>query len=100
MRMFERGMGICANIYASTGIISGKFAERLYVKDFLKLSNISLPCSTPATIEVKSSERTTMSAAFFATSDPEPIATPISAFFMAGESFTPSPVTATTWPAL
>jgi len=36
-----------------------------------------------------------MSAAFLATSDPDPIAIPISAFLIAGESLTPSPVTAT-----
>jgi len=33
-----------------------------------------------------------------ATSDPEPIAIPIFAFLIAGESFTPSPVTATILP--
>jgi hypothetical protein len=43
----------------------------------------------------------TMSAASFATSVPViPIAIPIEAFFSAGESFTPSPVTATTAPVL
>jgi hypothetical protein len=36
-----------------------------------------------------------MSAAFFATSLPLPIAIPISAYLIAGESLTPSPVTAT-----
>jgi len=36
-----------------------------------------------------------MLAAFYATSEPEPIATPIFAFLIAGESLTPSPVTAT-----
>lgn len=40
-----------------------------------------------------------MSAAYFATSVPAiPIANPISAFFKAGASFVPSPVTATTLP--
>jgi len=37
-----------------------------------------------------------MSAASLATYEPEPIATPMLAFLIAGESFTPSPVTATT----
>jgi hypothetical protein len=41
-----------------------------------------------------------MSAAFLATSLPLPIAIPISAYLIAGESFTPSPVTATMYPAL
>ena len=40
-----------------------------------------------------------MAAAYFATSVPVyPIANPISAFFKAGASFVPSPVTATTFP--
>lgn len=56
---------------------------------------MSLPYSTPITIELKSSVRSIISAAFFATSEPLPIAIPISAFLIAGESFTPSPVTAT-----
>jgi hypothetical protein len=47
-------------------------------------------------MELKSSSRRIISAAFFATSLPLPIATPISAFLIAGESLTPSPVTATT----
>ena len=40
-----------------------------------------------------------MSAAFFDTSLPMiPMAMPMSAFLITGLSFTPSPVTATTWP--
>jgi hypothetical protein len=43
--------------------------------------------------------RRIISAASFATSDPViPIAIPMSAFLIAGESLTPSPVTATIWP--
>lgn len=46
---------------------------------------------------VKSSFNNTISATSLATSEPViPIATPISAFLIAGESLTPSPVTATT----
>lgn len=79
------------------GAISGMFDERVYAMDFFKLSKISLPSSTPFTIEVKSSLRSNISAASLATSEPTlPIAIPISAFFIAGESLTPSPVTATT----
>ena len=66
--------------------------------DFFKLSNTTLPCSTPLTIEQKLSSRRSISAAFFATSLPLPMAIPISAYLMAGESFTPSPVTATMYP--
>jgi hypothetical protein len=46
-------------------------------------------------MEQKLSSSKIMSAAFLATSDPDPIATPMSAFLIAGESLTPSPVTAT-----
>ena len=63
---------------------------------FFKLSKIRRPSSHPVTIDAKLSSSKIMSAACFDTSDPEiPMATPISAFFKAGESFTPSPVTAT-----
>jgi hypothetical protein len=41
-----------------------------------------------------------ISAAFYATALPPPIAIPMSAFLIAGESLTPSPVTATIWPDL
>ena len=59
-----------------------------------------LPCLTASTIVTKSSSVKIMSAAFFATSVPPlPMAIPISAFFNAGASFTPSPVIATIWPA-
>jgi len=64
--------------------------------DFFKLSKMSLPSSTPLTMELKLSSSKSISAAFLATSEPEPIAIPISAFLIAGESLTPSPVTATT----
>lgn len=50
-------------------------------------------------MELKSSFNNKISAAFLATSLPEPIAIPMSAFLIAGESFTPSPVTATICPA-
>jgi hypothetical protein len=66
---------------------------------FLRLSKIFLPSSIPTTIDEKSSSNNIIYAASLATSEPEiPIAIPISAFFIAGESLTPSPVTATTWP--
>ena len=51
------------------------------------------------TMELKLSSVSTISAAPLATSVPRmPIAIPMSAFFSAGASFTPSPVIATTWP--
>lgn len=60
---------------------------------------MSHPCSIPLMIDEKSSSNKSISAAFLATSDPEPIAIPILAFLIAGESLTPSPVTATMCPA-
>mmetsp|Transcript_8580 Transcript_8580/g.28243 ORF Transcript_8580/g.28243 Transcript_8580/m.28243 type:complete len:251 (+) Transcript_8580:1829-2581(+) len=67
--------------------------------DFLRLSKMRRPSSTPATIEAKLSSSRIMSAAFFVTGVPAmPMAMPMSAFFSAGESLTPSPVTATMWP--
>ena len=64
---------------------------------FFILSNIFLPCLTASTIVTKLSSVKTISAAFLATSVPFlPIAIPMSAFFKAGASFTPSPVIATT----
>ena len=66
---------------------------------FFILSNIFLPCLTASTIVTKLSSVKIISAAFLATSVPFfPIAIPISAFFNAGASFTPSPVIATTAP--
>ncbi len=52
-------------------------------------------------MELKSSFSRIISAASLVTSDPEiPIEIPISPCLIAGESFTPSPVTPTTWPML
>ena len=66
---------------------------------FFILSKIFLPCFTASTIVTKLSSFSIMSDAFFATSVPFfPIATPMSAFFSAGASFTPSPVIATIAP--
>ena len=58
-----------------------------------------LPQSTAFTIELKLSSWRIISAAYLATSVPAiPMANPTSAFFKAGASFVPSPVTATTFP--
>lgn len=62
-------------------------------------SLVPSPSSTPVTMEAKLSSKRIMSAACLDTSEPAiPMATPMSAFFRAGESFTPSPVTATIAP--
>ena len=67
--------------------------------DFFILLKIFLPSSTALTIVVKLSSVNTISAAPFATSVPVmPIATPISAAFKDGASFTPSPVIETIFP--
>lgn len=78
------------------GKSSGMFEVTQYAIDFFKLSKIFLPSSTPLIIAEKSSFNNIISAASFATSEPViPIAIPISAYLIAGLSFTPSPVTAT-----
>ena len=60
---------------------------------------IRLPSSTAETTVAKLSSVNITSAASFATSVPTiPIAQPMSAFFKAGASFTPSPVIATISP--
>lgn len=58
-----------------------------------------LPHNTALTIELKLSSSKIIAADYRATSVPAiPIAKPTSAFFKAGASFVPSPVTATTYP--
>lgn len=87
-----RGRGMSQRMNARKGEISGMFEVRVYAMDFFRLSKINRPSSTPVTIEAKLSSSRIMSAACFDTSEPAiPIATPMSAFFNAGESFTPSP---------
>ena len=58
--------------------------------------NIVRPYRIAFSMDRKLSSRMVISPASFATSVPEPIAKPTSAFFSAGESFTPSPVMPTT----
>ena len=64
----------------------------------LVLLKMALPSATAATMVAKLSSESTMSAACLATAVPDPMATPMSAFFRAGASLTPSPVMATTSP--
>lgn len=67
--------------------------------NFLIESYIFLPHTQAETIDLKLSSRSIIEAAYLATSVPAiPIANPTSAYFKAGASFVPSPVTATTWP--
>mmetsp|Transcript_12871 Transcript_12871/g.22076 ORF Transcript_12871/g.22076 Transcript_12871/m.22076 type:complete len:234 (-) Transcript_12871:171-872(-) len=81
------------------GVDSGMLDEIVYAIDFLRLSKIRRPSSIPATMDEKLSSNKIISAASLDTSEPAmPMATPIFAFFSAGESFTPSPVTATIRP--
>ncbi|KYN11057.1 hypothetical protein ALC57_16806 [Trachymyrmex cornetzi] len=79
------GKGMSQRMNAKKGEISGILEVRV-------LSKIKRPSSTPVTIEAKLSSSKIISAACLETSEPAmPIATPMSAFFKAGESFTPSP---------
>ena len=64
----------------------------------LRLSYSLRPCSTANTMVAKLSSDRIIRPAFFATSVPLPMATPISAALIAGASLTPSPVIATTSP--
>ena len=67
--------------------------------NFLIFEKIILPSSTASTIVENRSSVRIISEASFATPVPRiPIATPISAPFNAGPSFTPSPVIATIFP--
>lgn len=86
------GRGMSQRMNARKGEISGMFEVRVYAMDFFRLSKINRPSSTPVTMEAKLSSSSIMSAACLDTSEPAiPMATPMSAFFKAGESFTPSP---------
>ncbi|KAK2186780.1 hypothetical protein NP493_189g03019 [Ridgeia piscesae] len=99
MVMVPRGRGMSARMKTRKGLISGMLLVSVYAIDFFKLSKMRRPSSTPVTIEAKLSSSRIMSAACLLTSLPAiPIATPISAFLRAGESLTPSPVTATICP--
>lgn len=89
-----KGNGIPNTTKHKKGAISGIFEVRVYAMDFFRLSNIRRPSSTPTTMEAKLSSSRIISAACLETSDPAmPIAIPMSAFFKAGESLTPSPRT-------
>ena len=80
-------------------IISPTLLDSKNCITFKILSYIFLPSSTADTTVAKLSSVKITSAASFATSVPtNPIAHPMSAFFSAGLSFTPSPVIATTSP--
>ena len=56
------------------------------------------PHITAVAIELKESSSSVISLASFATEVPDPIESPTCAWFRAGASFVPSPVTATTSP--
>jgi hypothetical protein len=71
------------------------------VRKFWMLWKMPLPSSMALRMVLKSSSVRIMSAASLATSVPSlPMLMPMSAFFSAGASFTPSPVIATTSPRL
>ena len=86
----------------NTGTSCGVRCASVYMILLLKLSNTLRPSSTAASIEAKLSSNKTISAASRATSEDEgePMAMPMCAALSAGESLTPSPVTATISPSL
>ncbi|MNE15718.1 hypothetical protein D3C80_1086390 [compost metagenome] len=76
--------------------ISPEFPVMMYLINFRILSNIFRPCFTATTIVAKLSSSKIICEASLDTSVPLiPIAIPMSAFFNAGASLTPSPVMAT-----
>ena len=76
-------------------ITSPTMEVRRFRMNFWMLSDMRRPSSTAATMLAKLSSARTMSAALFATSEPErPMAMPTSAAWREGASLTPSPVIA------
>lgn len=92
MAITLRASGIFRIMSIINGIISGTFEVNAYAMHFFKLSNMSRPSSIAVMMDAKLSSNNIISAASFETLDPViPIAIPMSAFFSAGESLTPSP---------
>mmetsp|Transcript_88069 Transcript_88069/g.273604 ORF Transcript_88069/g.273604 Transcript_88069/m.273604 type:complete len:227 (-) Transcript_88069:766-1446(-) len=78
---------------------SAMWTDMMKATNFWMPAYMTRPFSTAATMEQKLSSVKTMSDAPLATSVPwMPIATPMSAWFSAGASLTPSPVMAVTYP--
>ena len=93
------GIGCCNKILKTTISPSAKLVGNKYKIVLRILSYKRRPCAIATLIVEKSSLAKTISAEFLATSVPLiPMAMPISAFFKAGASFTPSPVMAVTKP--
>src|SRR5690554_5818032 len=89
----NRGTGQKNNTDRKIAITSPRLQDNKNITDFLILLYIFLPSSMACTMVVKLSSVNIISLAPFETSVPViPIATPISAFFKDGASFTPSPV--------
>ena len=99
MKILEIGSGMRKMIIQQKGRISVILEVNRYTIVFFKLSNILRPSSMPQIIEEKSSSKSTISAASLVISEPDmPIDIPMLACFIAGASFTPSPVTPTMQP--
>jgi hypothetical protein len=78
----------------------GHVARKQVQTNLRILPKMARPCSMVTTMVENASSLSTMSAASRATCVPRcPMATPMSAFFNAGASLTPSPVIATTYPS-
>ena len=94
-----KGDGSATTEQTSTAIIAAMFPESRNCIAFFILRYTFLPFSTALMMVAKLSSAKIIEEASFDTSVPViPIATPISAFFSAGASFTPSPVIATMRP--
>ena len=79
----------------SKAITKPTLAARTWRMNFWMLSKMRRPSSMALRMEAKLSSVSTMSAESFATSEPVPMAIPMSARLRLGLSFTPSPVIAT-----
>lgn len=95
----EIGGGIESKTKTMKAEISGVKCVSVYRMLFFKLANTRRPSEIPATIDVKLSSSKIIDAASLLTSEAVLfIEMPKSAFFKAGLSFTPSPLTPTICP--
>mmetsp|Transcript_108104 Transcript_108104/g.348966 ORF Transcript_108104/g.348966 Transcript_108104/m.348966 type:complete len:217 (+) Transcript_108104:733-1383(+) len=91
--------GTPATMHTKICMTSAMCTDMMKATNFWMPAYMTRPFSTAATMEQKLSSVKTMSDAPLATSVPwMPIATPMSAWFSAGASLTPSPVMAVTYP--
>ena len=98
-KIAEIGAGIPSKTNTIKAEISGVEWVKVYRMLFFKFANIKRPSAIPVTIDAKLSSKRIIEADSFETSDAVLfMEIPKSAFFKAGLSFTPSPLTPTMCP--